>query len=316
MKFMQLKYFLAVAQTGSITKAAEKLFITQSALSRVIQRLETELGVALFDREPGHIVLNENGRILQKSVSRMFDELDTGMRAIAVSEKPGQPVLKICSDIVDDVLTTMSDVCQSRFQDISFRFREHFNDEDADMGPDEPADILLTSDYDANMVIDASYHENWYIITSKSVPSDGIDLSREEILALPLAFYGPKSDLRFIRSSFEHSGISPNILLFENNRQAAALINKGLARGCVPFSMCSGYEPTMGQSAPFYFKRVEGVSMVREIYLCHSRHFPRSERDGEVYRFVKDHVDKYMDEINAMEKDYRKGLQLSLTGTE
>ena len=278
MKFMQLKYFLAVAQTGSITKAAEKLFITQSALSRVIQRLESELEVSLFDREPGRIVLNENGRILQKSVGRMFDELDAGLRAIAMSEKPGQPVVKIRSDIVDDILTSMSDICQSRFPDVSFRFQEHFGDEDADIRSGDAADILLTCDYDANMVIAATYRESWCIITSRSVPSGGDLLTREEFLTLPLAFYGPKSDLRFIRSTFERSGVSPNILLFENNRQAASLINKGLARGCVPFSLCCGYEPTMGQRAPFNFKSVEGVTLEREIYLCRSRSFPGKRR--------------------------------------
>ena len=301
MKFMQLKYFLAVAQTGSITKAAEKLFITQSALSRVIQRLESELEVSLFDREPGRIVLNENGRILQKSVGRMFDELDAGLRAIAMSEKPGQPVVKIRSDIVDDVLTSMSDICQSRFPDVSFRFQEHFGDEDADIRSGDAADILLTCDYDANMVIAATYRESWCIITSRSVPSGGDLLTREEFLTLPLAFYGPKSDLRFIRSTFERSGVSPNILLFENNRQAASLINKGLARGCVPFSLCCGYEPTMGQRAPFNFKSVEGVTLEREIYLCHSRGFPGSDREAEVFRFVKEHTDKFMSDVAKME---------------
>ena len=301
MKFMQLKYFLAVAQTGSITKAAEKLFITQSALSRVIQRLESELEVSLFDREPGRIVLNENGRILQKSVGRMFDELDAGLRAIAMSEKPGQPVVKIRSDIVDDILTSMSDICQSRFPDVSFRFQEHFGDEDADIRSGDAADILLTCDYDANMVIAATYRESWCIITSRSVPSGGDLLTREEFLTLPLAFYGPKSDLRFIRSTFERSGVSPNILLFENNRQAASLINKGLARGCVPFSLCCGYEPTMGQRAPFNFKSVEGVTLEREIYLCRSRSFPGSDREAEVFRFVKEHTDKFMSDVAKME---------------
>ena len=231
----------------------------------------------------------------------MFDELDAGLRAIAMSEKPGQPVVKIRSDIVDDVLTSMSDICQSRFPDVSFRFQEHFGDEDADIRSGDAADILLTCDYDANMVIAATYRESWCIITSRSVPSGGDLLTREEFLTLPLAFYGPKSDLRFIRSTFERSGVSPNILLFENNRQAASLINKGLARGCVPFSLCCGYEPTMGQRAPFNFKSVEGVTLEREIYLCHIRGFPGSDREAEVFRFVKEHTDKFMSDVAKME---------------
>jgi DNA-binding transcriptional LysR family regulator len=45
-------YFLAVAEEKSITKAAEKLYVSQQALSAQIQRLEETLGVALFDRKP------------------------------------------------------------------------------------------------------------------------------------------------------------------------------------------------------------------------------------------------------------------------
>lgn len=50
MTLVQLKHFLELAQTGSFSKSADKLFITQPALSRSIQSLEEELGQPLFDR--------------------------------------------------------------------------------------------------------------------------------------------------------------------------------------------------------------------------------------------------------------------------
>jgi DNA-binding transcriptional LysR family regulator len=50
MNIKQLEHLLAVAQTRSFSRAAERLFITQSALSRSIQGLEEELGAPLFDR--------------------------------------------------------------------------------------------------------------------------------------------------------------------------------------------------------------------------------------------------------------------------
>lgn len=76
MDFNQLRYFQTVARCESMTKAAEELHITQSALSKVIARLESELGVQLFVREHKRLMLNENGvRLLQFTISS-FDALD------------------------------------------------------------------------------------------------------------------------------------------------------------------------------------------------------------------------------------------------
>lgn len=72
MNFRNLKYFLAVAEELSISKAAEKLFITQQSLSSHISRLEQELGTPLFERSPG-LSLTYAGTQLVKSASQIID---------------------------------------------------------------------------------------------------------------------------------------------------------------------------------------------------------------------------------------------------
>jgi len=62
MTLVQLRHFISLAQTGSFSKSASALFLTQPALSRSIQALEGELGQTLFDRVGRHSELTPFGR--------------------------------------------------------------------------------------------------------------------------------------------------------------------------------------------------------------------------------------------------------------
>lgn len=61
MELLQLQYFLVVARLEHVTEAARTLHVTQSSLSKTIQRLEEDLGVPLFDRIGRKLRLNEFG---------------------------------------------------------------------------------------------------------------------------------------------------------------------------------------------------------------------------------------------------------------
>lgn len=71
-----LQYFLTVAEFNNITKAAERLHITQPTLSRQIMELEKELGVQLFDREKRQMHLNKAGALFQQRATMMLDLLE------------------------------------------------------------------------------------------------------------------------------------------------------------------------------------------------------------------------------------------------
>ena len=72
MDFRQLQYIIQVAECGSITKAAAKLYITQPSLSNYISKLERELGVALFDRSVSPIRPTPAGEEYIKDAKRIL----------------------------------------------------------------------------------------------------------------------------------------------------------------------------------------------------------------------------------------------------
>ncbi len=66
MTLKQLEYFLAIADTGSVTRAAQNLNISQPPLSLQLKALEDELGVRLFDRQKKSLVITKAGTLLRE----------------------------------------------------------------------------------------------------------------------------------------------------------------------------------------------------------------------------------------------------------
>jgi DNA-binding transcriptional LysR family regulator len=77
-----LKGFEAAARHLSFTRAAEELFLTQSALSRQMQTLEEQLGLPLFERRHRQLLLTEAGQMLHAAAKTVLDELTQAVAAI------------------------------------------------------------------------------------------------------------------------------------------------------------------------------------------------------------------------------------------
>jgi DNA-binding transcriptional LysR family regulator len=75
MNFRKLKYFCAVAAEGSISKAAEKLFVAQPAMSRQISELEEELGTPLFHRLARGISLTAAGKVFLDDANKLLAQM-------------------------------------------------------------------------------------------------------------------------------------------------------------------------------------------------------------------------------------------------
>jgi LysR family transcriptional regulator, transcription activator of glutamate synthase operon len=78
----ELRWFVAVAEAGQVTKAAADLHISQPALSRALARMQRQLGVDLFDRDGRNLRLNRYGEVFLAHARRALAELDGGRRAV------------------------------------------------------------------------------------------------------------------------------------------------------------------------------------------------------------------------------------------
>src|ERR1039458_2957476 len=76
MELRQLRYFVAVAETGNISRAAQKMFLTQPALSRQVKALEDEVGQCLLERKAHSIRLTPAGETLLREARELFQRAD------------------------------------------------------------------------------------------------------------------------------------------------------------------------------------------------------------------------------------------------
>lgn len=93
MRLEQLEYLLEISKCHSLTLAADRLFITQPALSRAIISLEEELGVELLSRTSSGVSLTENAKILIPKIQKILLQIE-GLKSTASSLNNPQPIFE------------------------------------------------------------------------------------------------------------------------------------------------------------------------------------------------------------------------------
>lgn len=90
MELHQLRYFRAVADLGSFSRAAEKCFVAQPSLSQQVIKLERELGRPLFDRLGRRVQLTEAGRALYAQAATILAAVDEIRERVTAATEPGR----------------------------------------------------------------------------------------------------------------------------------------------------------------------------------------------------------------------------------
>ena len=95
MELLQLRYFLAVAESEHMTNTAKQLHIAQPALTQSIHRLEQELGVSLFERAGRGIRLSPTGAYVRDRVKPAMETLENVVRDVQLFQQGEQGVVRV-----------------------------------------------------------------------------------------------------------------------------------------------------------------------------------------------------------------------------
>ncbi|MEU5870863.1 LysR family transcriptional regulator [Glycomyces sp. NPDC047369] len=110
-----LRSFAAVAEEGNLTRAAERLYLSQPALTKQIRQLETRLGTALFARSKHGMALTGPGAALAAAAPDVLAAWDTARRAVRAAEAESSRVLRV---------SFLASAANERTQPIIAAFRE------------------------------------------------------------------------------------------------------------------------------------------------------------------------------------------------
>ena len=97
MELRQLAYFVAIAQSGTITAAAQKLHMSQPPLSLQLQKLEEELGCPLFERDTRHLRMTPAGELFYERAQGILQQCADLKREMADLQAGGRGLLRIGS---------------------------------------------------------------------------------------------------------------------------------------------------------------------------------------------------------------------------
>jgi len=124
---LQLRYFSAVATLGSLNKAANRLNIAQSALSRRMAQLEYDLNVKLFSRSTSGIELTAEGRRLLSRATSLAEELNSlgaMVKSSSVSFPPDTMLVGMTSSASNLTLSQLVLRCSQRIPEAMLRINE------------------------------------------------------------------------------------------------------------------------------------------------------------------------------------------------
>ena len=150
MEIHQLRYFVAVAEEGSFSRAAEREHVSQPSLSQQIHKLEAELNQQLFDRLPRATVLTDAGRSLLVYARQVLTAIADGRRAVAALEQEvaGGLAVGAIPSIALYVLPRLIREFQQRYPKVTFELFEDTTDKLAQRLENGTLDVVLASSGD------------------------------------------------------------------------------------------------------------------------------------------------------------------------
>lgn len=253
-EWRHLHYFRALAEELHYRKAAEKLFISQSALSQQIKQLEDILHIPLFERTNKKVLLNNAGKQLYRDVVQLLAKLETTVSNLELLQKgnTGQIGIGFVASAMHSILPGLLKKFNRECPGIKFQLEELTNKEQLTALERDEIDLgfMRSNLVEDNMMIKSVFKETFSIVLPKDHPMTARKFSnigqlKDEYFIL---FPNDQSQLYYqqIINLCADYGFSPKI----SHKSIHAptifqLVENGMGLSIIPSSLATGNYPNI-----------------------------------------------------------------------
>jgi LysR family transcriptional regulator for metE and metH len=248
---MEVRYFklvIAIAETGSVTRAAERLFLTQPALSHQLKELETQLGCQIFTRINRKLILTPSGKSFLNSAYLIINEID----------KLQQEMKRIVTGESGRIrLATESSTCYHWLPRILKQYQEQFPNVEVQLNTNDVnqhLDLLLTGKVDVAIIHRKKADKNiQYIelfedeVVALISPNDALSLKKflepEDFRTVTYITHSKQFD----QSAFFESFLKPNkitpkkVIYIQLTEAVVGMVREGLGVAVMANWLASPY---------------------------------------------------------------------------
>jgi LysR family nitrogen assimilation transcriptional regulator len=294
MELRQLKYFVAIADCSSFSKAAERVFVAQSALSHQIAQLENELGAALFHRSRRGVELTEAGvRFFPHAVSILRQAAEAVASVRSGSDEPsGKVVFGLPHSVSNALALPLLREVRQRFPKVQLELTEELTGNLTKQLRTGQINLAVLFD-DGHLSEFASVpflREQMYLIEpAQGATKRKSSISLKQVLTMPLILPANPHGVRpIIEDAAQQAGLAPPQVYADISSISIlrTTLLAGLGRTLLPL-MPFRQEIDQGLLVA---TRVSSPPLERVLALCTSGHIPASSASQAVGQLAQDLV--------------------------
>jgi LysR family transcriptional regulator, nitrogen assimilation regulatory protein len=275
MDLRQLRYFVAIVQAGSLSRAADQLHVAQSAISHHLSNLESELDRQLVTRRPKGIVLTESGAALYRHAEAILRHVELAKQD--ASSVPNVPSGRVSIGIPTAMVAMLAYELFVRIRSAYPRILLHITDANSSLLHERLTNgrldiaVLFGDQPERGVAVEPLLLEELFFVTADP---DSSPIRLADVAQRPLLLPGPGSGVhRAIEEDLKKQGLTLTVI---GEIDAMSTLRRAVAAGIGDAIMTWAALYGGDCSAALNYRRFADAKFIRPVALCYSELGQRS----------------------------------------